>query len=475
MDTLANGIYIILQLVLMLVCAPSVFQVRSLVIGFLKIFAVLLPVEILYAVLLQRPWELAEGLQMAALSSVFVLFMGAGIKSLLHRNDDDRLNPGSLGRWADGQAGGADYPDLPDDYSGRPGHLEPRSAFPLPPEYVETSPTAQNQDTDASGSLDSPGHDWDASKQASFQASAPVGPPPSAQSPASARPAVVSGLPPLLSERKVEPLRLHVSPDSNLPPARSRLSADLPSAHGEVPVETVDPMGAVPADIVDTGSHAPPAVEAPATSEAVELSGKSEAPVSSVAEQKPEPEHVSVGPSFIEKPSAEPSAPAFSTSVPSVSTSSVSVSPVPLAEFLNEAATPSQARSETDKPFVIAKDVPPHRYPTPFVDGPQGRVKRPLGEPFGLTHFDVILSSIEAGGSSGLRHSLDGRDAFIYILEGVATLITDEGAFLLEAGSCAGFKEGVGNSYKIRNDSEQTLQYLEIDDRSAQPGRIDVR
>ena len=64
-------------------------------------------------------------------------------------------------------------------------------------------------------------------------------------------------------------------------------------------------------------------------------------------------------------------------------------------------------------------------YPEPFASRTAGRLKRPLGAPFGLTNFGVNLTRLAPGACSALRHAHSRQDEFIYVLEGEPTLITD--------------------------------------------------
>lgn len=43
-------------------------------------------------------------------------------------------------------------------------------------------------------------------------------------------------------------------------------------------------------------------------------------------------------------------------------------------------------------------------YPEPFASRMNGRVKRPLGDLFGLTNFGVNLTELAPGGESALMH-----------------------------------------------------------------------
>ena len=127
--------------------------------------------------------------------------------------------------------------------------------------------------------------------------------------------------------------------------------------------------------------------------------------------------------------------------------------------------------SENPKPIAVTAAETPARtrasvYPEPFASRMAGRVKRPLGDLFGLTNLGVNLTRLAPGGSSALRHAHTRQDEFIYILEGRPTLHTDEGPTQLSPGMCAGFKAGTGNGHRLVNETTEDVVYLEIGDRT---------
>src|SRR3954465_4365299 len=101
----------------------------------------------------------------------------------------------------------------------------------------------------------------------------------------------------------------------------------------------------------------------------------------------------------------------------------------------------------------VAADAKPRErssnYPEPFASRMAGRVKRPLGDLFGLTRFGVNLTVIMPRGQSALPHAHTQQDELVYVLKGRPTLITDEGETQLAAGMCAGFKAGTGNAHCV--------------------------
>ena len=95
-----------------------------------------------------------------------------------------------------------------------------------------------------------------------------------------------------------------------------------------------------------------------------------------------------------------------------------------------------------------------------------GRIKRQLGDVFGLTNFGVNLTRMVPGSISALRHSHSKQDEFIFILEGTPTLVTESGEIELRPGMCAGFKAGEGGGHQLANRSNDVVVYLEVGDRT---------
>ena len=119
-----------------------------------------------------------------------------------------------------------------------------------------------------------------------------------------------------------------------------------------------------------------------------------------------------------------------------------------------------------------AADVAPRvgsNYPEPFRARVKDRVKRALGDLFGLDQFGVNLTELPPGAVSALRHWHSHEDEFVYILEGEATLITEAGEEVLRPGDCVGFKAGTDDGHNLVNRSDRPIRYLEVGSR-----RIDV-
>jgi uncharacterized cupin superfamily protein len=121
------------------------------------------------------------------------------------------------------------------------------------------------------------------------------------------------------------------------------------------------------------------------------------------------------------------------------------------------------------EPLVAAEARPRARnslYPEQFAVRVAGRLKRPLGDPFGLTNFGVNHTRLAPGAMTALRHSHTRQDEFVYVLEGRPTLVTDAGARELQPGMCVGFKAGNGNAHHLVNRSDADVVLIEVGDRS---------
>jgi uncharacterized cupin superfamily protein len=106
-------------------------------------------------------------------------------------------------------------------------------------------------------------------------------------------------------------------------------------------------------------------------------------------------------------------------------------------------------------------------YPPPFAALVEGRVKRRLGDHFGLSNFGVNLTEMAPGSISALLHHHAKQDEFIYIVSGTPTLVLDDKEYLLHAGDCCGFKAGNGVAHQLVNKTDSPVLYLEVGDRTA--------
>ena len=131
----------------------------------------------------------------------------------------------------------------------------------------------------------------------------------------------------------------------------------------------------------------------------------------------------------------------------------------------------SSSTTKPSFPIAIAAEEAPARakptnYPEPFASRMAGRLKRPLGDLFGLTNFGVNLTRLAPGSVSALRHAHTKQDEFVYVLKGRPTLHTDNGRTPLEPGMCAGFKAGTDNGHCLINETKEDVVYIEVGDRT---------
>ena len=128
------------------------------------------------------------------------------------------------------------------------------------------------------------------------------------------------------------------------------------------------------------------------------------------------------------------------------------------------------ATEETLIPVLVAAEAAPRArqsiYPVPFAARTAGRLKRPLGDPFGLTSFGVNHTRLAPGAMTALRHAHSRQDEFVYVLEGRPTLIVNAGARELAPGMCVGFKAGTGDAHHLVNRTREDVVLLEVGDRT---------
>ena len=112
----------------------------------------------------------------------------------------------------------------------------------------------------------------------------------------------------------------------------------------------------------------------------------------------------------------------------------------------------------------------PSNYPEPFFSRMGKRVKRPLGDLFGLGNFGVNLTTLEPGAMSALRHWHKHEDEFVFVIDGEVTLITDAGEEVLGPGMAATFPAGEPNGHHLVNRSSAPATFLEVGTRSPVAG-----
>jgi uncharacterized cupin superfamily protein len=112
-------------------------------------------------------------------------------------------------------------------------------------------------------------------------------------------------------------------------------------------------------------------------------------------------------------------------------------------------------------------------YPEPFRKEAEGRVKRALGDPSGLTQFGVNLVELPPGCWSSQRHWHSHEDELVYVLQGELTLVTDAGEQPMRPGMAAGFPAGSQDGHHLINRSDRPALYLEVGTRREDVDEVD--
>ncbi|WP_300544782.1 cupin domain-containing protein [Maricaulis sp.] len=109
-------------------------------------------------------------------------------------------------------------------------------------------------------------------------------------------------------------------------------------------------------------------------------------------------------------------------------------------------------------------------YPDEHAGVVNGRYTRRLSAQAGLSQFGFNQVRLVPGAWSSQRHWHTHEDEFVYVIEGEATLVTDEGETVMRAGDCAGFPAGEANGHCIRNRSDADCVFLVAGTRSDEDG-----
>lgn len=110
--------------------------------------------------------------------------------------------------------------------------------------------------------------------------------------------------------------------------------------------------------------------------------------------------------------------------------------------------------------IVVAASAPVHR----DANGTETRHVSNIG---GLTQFGAYRATLPPGGISSRRHWHDAEDEFLYVLDGTATVIDDDGAHSLVPGDAACWRHGDPNGHHVMNRTNAPLGYLIVGSRVA--------
>ena len=100
-------------------------------------------------------------------------------------------------------------------------------------------------------------------------------------------------------------------------------------------------------------------------------------------------------------------------------------------------------------------------------DTPLGPFRRKmLSEVAGLTRFGAYLETLEPGSASSERHWHTDEDEFLFLLEGEAVLVENDGDHPMRPGDAAIWKAGVANGHRVENRSDRPCSYLIVGTRA---------
>lgn len=92
--------------------------------------------------------------------------------------------------------------------------------------------------------------------------------------------------------------------------------------------------------------------------------------------------------------------------------------------------------------------------------GSSPRTEERFGDLAGLRLMGVNIVTLAPKERSAMRHWHSGSDEFVMVLEGIATVVEDDGPVELGPGDMALWPAGVENAHQLLNRSDQPLRYL---------------
>lgn len=118
--------------------------------------------------------------------------------------------------------------------------------------------------------------------------------------------------------------------------------------------------------------------------------------------------------------------------------------------------------------MIVRKDQPPS---DPGIDGRAERFgafeSLHYSDAGGLTQFGAYVETLQPGSRSSDRHWHEQEDEFLYLLSGEATVVEEDGEYLLRPGDAACWPAGTANAHHVVNRSGAPCSYLIVGTRSA--------
>ena len=101
-------------------------------------------------------------------------------------------------------------------------------------------------------------------------------------------------------------------------------------------------------------------------------------------------------------------------------------------------------------------------YPEPYNRDVAKRHYRRVGAAAGLKELGVNLCRLEPGAWSSQRHWHSSEDEFVWMLEGEAVLVTNDGETVMRPGDCAAFPAGDPDAHHLINRSDRDALFLVV-------------
>ncbi|MEL6574651.1 MAG: GNAT family N-acetyltransferase [Pseudomonadota bacterium] len=135
---------------------------------------------------------------------------------------------------------------------------------------------------------------------------------------------------------------------------------------------------------------------------------------------------------------------------------------------LDARRAPPLALAVAEAPVVRGK---PH--PDGVAEAARERLKRRLGEPFGLSQFGVNRLELAPGCHSAAPHLHTHEDEFVTVLEGEVWLVSGGREERMGPGDSAGFPAGSGRAHHLENRSALPAVLLEVGSRLPDRDEVD--
>jgi uncharacterized cupin superfamily protein len=101
----------------------------------------------------------------------------------------------------------------------------------------------------------------------------------------------------------------------------------------------------------------------------------------------------------------------------------------------------------------------------PFDEGEGGGLLVYLSNAGGLTQFGAYADTLAPGADSSDRHWHSAEDELLYVLDGTATVVDNNGAHDLAPGDSAVWRAGVPNAHHVENRTDALCTYLIVGSR----------